>query len=78
MHLNNICYRVLQLEEIANENPLTFSGLLEDRRQIALDTINKFSIKHSRGVEVVEHAYFEATRAMKEGRPLLPPIIQFQ
>ncbi|MEL7478034.1 MAG: hypothetical protein AAGJ17_03935 [Pseudomonadota bacterium] len=78
MHLPNICYRVLQLEEIANENPLTFSGLLEDRRQIALDTINKFQIKHSRGVQVVEHAYFEASRAMKEGRPLLPPIIQFQ
>jgi len=68
----------MQLEKVATESPLTFSGLLEDRRQIALDTINKFSSQHSRGVEIVEHAYFEASKAMKDGRPLLPPIIQFQ
>ncbi|QBJ61643.1 hypothetical protein [Pseudoalteromonas sp. DL-6] len=78
LHLPNICYRVMQLEKVATESPLTFSGLLEDRRQIALDTINKFSSQHSRGVEIVEHAYFEASKAMKDGRPLLPPIIQFQ
>jgi hypothetical protein len=78
MHLPRITYRIMQYDKIALENPLTFSGLLEDRRQIALDTINTFRNEHGRGIEVVEHAYFEATKAMKEGIPLLPAIIQFQ
>ena len=78
MHLARITYRIMQYDKIALENPLTFSGLLEDRRQIALDTINKFRNEHGRGVEVVEHAYYEATQAMKDGIPLLPAIIQFQ
>jgi hypothetical protein len=77
-HLPSICYRIMQYNEMAIKNPLTFSGLLEDRRQIALDTINRFGDEHGRGIEVVEHAYYEATKAMKDGIPLLPAIIQFQ
>ncbi|WP_339771509.1 hypothetical protein [uncultured Paraglaciecola sp.] len=77
-HVPNICYRVMQYDEIARQNPLTFSGLLEDRRQIALDTIKKFSHEHGRGVQIVEHGYFEAAKAMKNGTPLLPAIMQFQ
>lgn len=78
MHISRICYRVMQYDEISSQNPMTFSGLLEDRRQIALDTINKFGSEHGRGVEVVEHGYYEAAKAMKNGTPLLPAIIQFQ
>ncbi|MDO6709680.1 hypothetical protein Q4567_02980 [Aliiglaciecola sp. 2_MG-2023] len=78
MHIPKICYRVMQYDEVAKKNPLGFSGLLEDRRQIALDTIGRFSNEHGRGVEIVEHGYAEAARAMKNNRPLLPTIIQFQ
>jgi len=78
LHIPKICYRVMQYDEVASQNPLTFSGLLEDRRQIALDTINKFASEHGRGVEIVEHGYFEAAQAMKNGTPLLPTIMQFQ
>lgn len=78
MHIPRICYRVMQYDEFASQNPMTFGGLLEDRRQIALDTINKFGSEHGRGVEIVEHGYFEAAKAMKNGTPLLPAIMQFQ
>ena len=68
----------MQYDEFASQNPMTFGGLLEDRRQIALDTINKFGSEHGRGVEIVKHGYFEAAKAMKNGTPLLPAIMQFQ
>jgi hypothetical protein len=67
----------MQYDEIASQNKMAFSGLLEDRRQIALDTVNKFRDEHGRGLEIVEHSYFEAVKAMKDGTPLLPAIIQF-
>lgn len=78
LHVPRICYRIMQYDEIAAKTPLTFSGLLEDRRQIALDTINKFKNEHGRGIEIVERAYYDATKAMKDRTPLLPPITQLQ
>jgi hypothetical protein len=77
VHILRICYRIMQYDEIASQNKMAFSGLLEDRRQIALDTVNKFRDEHGRGLEIVEHSYFEAVKAMKDGTPLLPAIIQF-
>jgi hypothetical protein len=76
-HLPVIYYRILQYDKQAIENPLTFSGLLEDRRQIANETIETFKRRHKDGVHVCDAAFNAANEAMRKGRVLIPSITQF-
>lgn len=75
-HIKSICYRVMQYDQMAKINPLEFSALMEDRRQIAVDTIARFKSEHRNGEFVVESSYQEAVDAMKNGVQLLPPVVQ--
>ena len=77
-HLKNIYFRLMQYDEIAAKNPLTFSGLLEDRRQIANDTIERFKKEHSEGEELTGLAFQDASEAFHRGEMLVPPIMQFR
>jgi hypothetical protein len=75
-NLPSICFRLLQYEEKRIENPEAFGATLEDRRQIAMDTIATFRLKHPNGEVVVEESYQVATQAMADNKPMMPPIIQ--
>jgi len=75
-HLPAIYFRILQYEEKQVEAPDIFKVTLEDRLQIARDTVEQFKFKHSNGMEIVEQAYLIASQAMLNNEPLLPPILQ--
>jgi len=75
-HLPVICYRIMQYEKQQEEAPDVFKITLEDRMNIAKDTVEKFKVTHSNGIEVVEQAYVIANQAMLDDDPLLPPILQ--
>ena len=76
-HIKNIWYRTMQYDAIAAENPLFFSGLLADRRQIAHDTINRFRSEHPDGDWIADTAFEEAAIAFNSGDILVPPVAQF-
>lgn len=76
-HLPVIYYRILQYDKMAIENPLTFSGLMEDRRQIANNTIETFKRLHKDGENLCDDAFNSANDAMRKGRFLIPSITQF-
>jgi len=75
-HIPRICYRILQYEEARAKNSEEFKDILEDRYQIALSAIEKFSVNHTSGEEIVEAAYLNANEAFALGEQLLPPILQ--
>nr|WP_075518718.1 hypothetical protein [Moritella viscosa]SHN97544.1 Putative uncharacterized protein [Moritella viscosa] len=75
-HLPAICYRIMQYEKKQEEEPDMFRITLEDRMVIARDTVEKFKVKHSTGMDVVEQAYVIANQAMLDDDPLLPLILQ--
>lgn len=75
-HLPAICYRIFQYEQQRKSDPSVFKATLDDRLQIALDTVNQFKIRHPKGIKLVEHAYDVANRALQDNKPLLPPILQ--
>jgi hypothetical protein len=76
-HIKNIWYRTMQYDAIAAENPLVFSGLLADRRQIAHDTIARFRCEHPDGEWLADTAFEEAVQAYTKGDMLVPPVMQF-
>ena len=75
-HLPAICYRIMQYENKQEKEPDIFKITLEDQMHIAKDTIEKFKVKHSDGMKIVEQAYIIANQAMLDNEPLLPEILQ--
>jgi hypothetical protein len=70
-HIVRICYRVFQYENV----PTIINDILADRKAIALDTLDKFRKVHPDGDIILERAYAEASDAIKNGKQLLPPIL---
>jgi len=64
------------MKKLEQKNSEEFKGVLEDRYQIALSAIEKFSVNHTSGEEIVEAAYLNANEAFALGDQLLPPILQ--
>ncbi|NQZ10508.1 MAG: hypothetical protein HRT35_25425 [Algicola sp.] len=75
-HLPAICFRILQYEQKLEVDPDVFKITLEDQLNIACDTVEKFKVKHSNGMALVEEAYVIANESMQSNNPLLPPILQ--
>ena len=75
-HLPTIFYRIMQYEDMKINTPETFNVTLEDRLQIAKNTVEQFKTKHKDGIEIVENSYNQAVEAVENNICLLPPILQ--
>jgi hypothetical protein len=75
-HVPNICYRVLQYEEMRGNNFDIYKSSMEDRHAIALDTLKKFEFKHAGGIDLLANAYAYANECFANNKPLLPAILQ--
>jgi hypothetical protein len=77
-HIPNICYRILQIEEMRENNGDIYNISMEDKHVIALDTLKKFEFKHSNGIDLLASGYAYANECFANNKPLLPPIIQME
>ena len=77
-HIPNICYRILQHEEMRENNGDVYKISVEDRHVIALDTLKKFEFQHANGIDILASGYAYANECFANKKPLLPPILQME
>jgi len=71
-HLPYICYRIIQYQEAREKDPHAWTGMFEDRLNIALDALDQYGIKDkNHGQQLVEDAWDVANRSGVS----LPPIV---
>ena len=77
-HFPTIYFRVLQYEEFREKSHDVYKASMEDRHNIAIDTLERFKVEHSNGLEIYNSAYVEATDNFSSGKLILPPILQIE
>ena len=71
-NLRYICYRINQYQQAREQAPHLWSGMFEDKFNIALDALDQYALKdHKNGKKLIEEAWHEANKV----ESLLPPII---
>jgi hypothetical protein len=74
-YITNISYRILQYEQFGKDDTEHYNAFFSDHHMRAKDTVKMFCANHPDGPEILKKSQEMARKCMRDGFPLLPPIL---